>query len=1267
MFYLLLCVSLCCSAYGQTNVVQDEAASTSPDNGAQSNDPTVDYTISAAVAGLTGSGLVLQDNGGSNLSVPSNGTYTFSTEIPAGGSYDVTVLTQPSDQTCTVAKHKGTANSNVTVTVTCVATYSISAAVSGLTGTKQGLALKNNGEDKLTISGNGTFTFSSRYKAGKTYDVTVSTQPAGETCTVANPTGTLESDVTVTVTCAAPTYTISASVTGLTGTGLVLQDNGASNLSIPSNGTYTFSTKINAGGTYDVTVLTQPTGQTCTVTNPTGTANSNVTVTVTCVAITYTISASVTGLTGTGLVLQDNGGSNLSIPSNGTYSFSTKINAGGSYDVTVLTQPTGQTCTVTNPTGTANSNVTVTVTCVAITYTISATVSGLTGTGLVLQDNGGSNLSIPSNGTYSFSTKINAGGTYDVTVLTQPTGQTCTVTNPTGTANSNVTVTVTCVAITYTISASVTGLTGTGLVLQDNGGSNLSIPSNGTYTFSTQINAGGTYDVTVLTQPTGQTCTVTNPTGTANSNVTVTVTCVAITYTISATVSGLTGTGLVLQDNGGSNLSIPSNGTYTFSTQINAGGTYDVTVLTQPTGQTCTVTNPTGTANSNVTVTVTCVAITYTISATVSGLTGTGLVLQDNGGSNLSIPSNGTYSFSTQINAGGTYDVTVLTQPTGQTCTVTNPTGTANSNVTVTVTCVAITYTISASVTGLTGTGLVLQDNGGSNLSIPSNGTYTFSTQINAGGTYDVTVLTQPTGQTCTVPSPSGTANSNVTVPVTCTANYTISAAVSGLTGTGLVLQDNGGSNLSIPSNGTYAFSTTIPPGGSYDVTILTQPSGQSCTVSNPSGTANSNVTVTVGCSINQFTWQSGADTTDQQGTYGTKGKASSSNAPGARYGATTWTDSSGNLWLFGGFAYDSVDDANFTDDLWEYSGGQWTWVNGSNAIDQTGVYGTLGVAAGTNQPGARAYPVSWKDSSGNFWLFGGYGADSQGDYGALNDLWEYSKGEWIWQGGSNVNSQQGTYGTLGQGSSTNIPGARYSASGAVDSSGTFWLFGGVAIDSQASQGPINDLWKYSGGQWTWVSGSNIIQQTGIYSGTGSVPGAREGQNGWIDSSGNFWLFAGNGIDSAGNYGYLNDLWEYSAGQWTWLNGANVINQPASYGVEGEPSSLNVPGSREYSAGWLDLSGNFWMFGGVQEGDRFLTDLWKYSAGEWTWINGSQSTDIYGDYGTLGKTASTNLPGSRQLPQTWTDKSGNLWLFGGYGLAVSGAEGSLSDLWEYQQ
>ena len=42
----------------------------------------------------------------------------------------------------------------------------------------------------------------------------------------------------------------------------------------------------------------------------------------------------------------------------------------------------------------------------------------------------------------------------------------------------------------------------------------------------------------------------------------------------------------------------------------------------------------------------------YTISATVSGLTGT-LVLQDNGSDNLTITANGTFPFATQIAGGG--------------------------------------------------------------------------------------------------------------------------------------------------------------------------------------------------------------------------------------------------------------------------------------------------------------------------------------------------------------------------------------------------------------------------------------------------------------------------------------------------------------------------------------------------------------------------------------------------------------------------------------
>jgi 6-phosphogluconolactonase (cycloisomerase 2 family) len=131
---------------------------------------------------------------------------------------------------------------------------------------------------------------------------------------------------------------------------------------------------------------------------------------------------------------------------------------------------------------------------------------------------------------------------------------------------------------------------------------------------------------------------------------------------------------------------------------------------------------------------------------------------------------------------------------------------------------------------------------------------FTFATKLNAGAAYAVTVLTQPTGQTCTVASGSGTANANVTnVAVTCASSstgVTIGGAVTGLTGTGLVLLDNGGDNLSVTQNGPFTFATSVAAGAAYAVTVGTQPSGQTCTVTNGSATAGSaNITnVAVAC-----------------------------------------------------------------------------------------------------------------------------------------------------------------------------------------------------------------------------------------------------------------------------------------------------------------------------------------------------------------------------------------------------------------------------------
>src|ERR1035437_1168577 len=365
--------------------------------------------------------------------------------------------------------------------------------------------------------------------------------------------------------------------------------------------------------------------------------------------------------------------------------------------------------------------------------------------------------------------------------------------------------------------------------------------------------------------------------------------------------------------------------------------------------------------------------------------------------------------------------------------------------------------------------------------------------------------------------------------------SYTIGGTVSGLSGTGLVLQNNGGNNLPVSANGGFTFTTPVASGGTYNVTVLTQPSSpaQTCVVTNGNGTANANVTsVQVSClntsTIGEWTWMGGANVVNQPGTYGTQGTAASGNVPGARCFAVSWTDAAGNFWLFGGDGF-STGTSGALNDLWKYSAGEWTWMGGSNVVNQPGTYGTQGTAAPGNIPGARGNAVSWTDAVGNFWLFGGDGfSTGAGGYGYLNDLWKYSAGEWTWMGGSNVVNQPGTYGTQGTAAPGNIPGARGNAVSWTDAVGNFWLFGGNGSDSIGAAGGLNDLWKYSAnaGEWTWMGGSNVVNQPGTYGtqGTaapGNIPGARGDAVSWTDAVGNFWLFGGYGF-STGTSGALN-------------------------------------------------------------------------------------------------------------------------------------------------
>lgn len=252
------------------------------------------------------------------------------------------------------------------------------------------------------------------------------------------------------------------------------------------------------------------------------------------------------------------------------------------------------------------------------------------------------------------------------------------------------------------------------------------------------------------------------------------------TFSVGGMISGLSGSGLMLQNSGVDDLPVTAVGAFTFPGLLADGQAYDVSVVSQPTGpnQTCSVSNGSGTvAGADVTdVQITCITDQFTVSGTVTGLaSGNSVTLVNNGGDAQTVNGDGPFTFSPQ-NDGTGFNVTVQTQPTrpSQACTVTDGTGTVSgADVTdVQVNCVTDQFTVGGSVSGLSGSGLILQNNGADDLAITANEPFTFLTALDDGSSYTVSVQTQPSepDQICTLANDSGVlSGSNVTnVQVQC-------------------------------------------------------------------------------------------------------------------------------------------------------------------------------------------------------------------------------------------------------------------------------------------------------------------------------------------------------------------------------------------------------------------------------------------------------------------------------------------------------------------
>ena len=728
-------------------------------------------------------------------------------------------------------------------------------------------------------------------------------------------------------------------------------------------------------------------------------------------------------------------------------------------------------------------------------FTIAGSVVGLTGSGLILEDNGGDDLTIAAGGTFTFATKIASGGTYKVTVKTQPSTptQNCSVTNATGTALANVTnVQVTCGNI-FPIGGTISGLLGTGMVLQDNTKDNLNISGTGgvNFTFATPLAAGSAYAVTILTQPAnpGQTCTVLNGTGTANGPITnVQIICPQPAFTIGGSVVGLVpgaGNTAEIQDNAGDNLFVTGNTSFTFPTSITNGSIYNVSVFLQPTSQPqpCNVFNYTGLAKANVSdVLVDCQHndwnwLSWYISSTNKAdnyaTAATPIPIQD-----LNTPGGRDFAMTWSDSTGhkwlfGGFGFPLLSPYGAQGPGLLNDIWFFNG------------------VWNPTDVGQSL------------NGTWPSLEVINASGVYGAL----------------GVANPLVNKPGSRWGGVTWTDA----------------------SNNLWMFGGQGYASTGLDAELL-----------NDIWEFVPGTSATDGSFLGNWVWRGGSNNFNQSGVYGTLGTGATTNIPGGRWAAANFTDAAGNVWLFGGQGVDSAGTIGLLNDLWKYNiaTAQWTWVSGSNVAGQNGVYGTLGTAGASNVPGGRQNGTLWVDSTGTVWLFGGFGLDSIGTsiapgVGAtLNDLWKFTGGQWTWVSGggpTGLANQNGAYGTQTVAAAGNFPGSRWGAVGWTDPNNNLFFFGGFGYGSVVTQpvGFLNDIWEYqaSSGQWIWWKGSSNVNQSGAYLTNGipyvnNIVGGRRGVAIWQPDANRYvWVFGGEGFDSSTGAppGYLNDLWTYLA------------------------------------------------------------------------------------------------------------------------------------------
>ena len=286
---------------------------------------------------------------------------------------------------------------------------------------------------------------------------------------------------------------------------------------------------------------------------------------------------------------------------------------------------------------------------------------------------------------------------------------------------------------------------------------------------------------------------------------------------------------------------------------------------------------------------------------------------------------------------------------------------------------------------------------------------------------------------------------------------YTIGGTVTGLNGT-LVLQNNGSDDLTVSSNGGFVFSTALSGGSSYKVTVLTQPTGQTCYIKNGSGTvSNSNVTnVSINC------YNSGTLDT----SFNSKGFVTHHNAAGGNsrdHGKAITTDNQGHI-LVAGQSYNGSD---YDLALWRY--------NADGTLDTT--FGMKGFVTHHNAAGGN-----WSDRVYSITT------DSQGRILVAGESYNGSDMDMVIWRFHTDGTLDTTFGTGGVVVHNNAAGGNGDDSGrsiTVDSQGRI-LVAGYSLNSSGNSDMV--IWRYNadGTLDTSFDGDGIVVHNSAAGGNGN-------------------------------------------------------------------------------------------------------------------------------------------------------------------------------------